>query len=243
MYGGASHPIDLLRWFLGDIVEVHCFSHRSGLSEYPLDEDFVINLRFNGGQIGRVLAAYGVVHPPMPMMGLGIYGRLAAWSRTSPTGLAATSRLSTTSSRRAPRAPSPSRRDRGSLRPRPDGDALPAPLRGLSGGRQAALARRSRRGAVCGCVRGGLGVGPRRPGGTAPSGFLTITDRGTQTGRGDWHSCGSGCCAVTLPIADRRCILARPPSWLDATGMVVQNGAVTAFLSEGGVLKWEDTYI
>lgn len=74
MYGGASHPIDMLRWFLGDISEVHCFSRRSGLSEYPLHEDFVINLRFSGGQIGRVLAAFGVVHPPMPMMGLGLYG-------------------------------------------------------------------------------------------------------------------------------------------------------------------------
>jgi predicted dehydrogenase len=74
MFGGASHPIDMLRWFLGDVSEVHCFSRRSGLSEYPLDEDFVINLRFNGGQIGRVLAAFGVVHPPMPMMGLGLYG-------------------------------------------------------------------------------------------------------------------------------------------------------------------------
>jgi len=78
MYGGVSHPIDLLRWFVGDISEVHCFSRRSGLSEYPLDEDFVLNLRFNGGQIGRVLGAYGCVHPPMPMMGLGLYGTKAS---------------------------------------------------------------------------------------------------------------------------------------------------------------------
>jgi predicted dehydrogenase len=74
MYGGASHPIDLLRWLLGDITEVHCFSNRSGLSEYPLDENFVINVRFANGQIGRVLASFGLVHPPMPMMGLGLYG-------------------------------------------------------------------------------------------------------------------------------------------------------------------------
>ena len=78
MYGGVSHPVDLLRWFLGDISEVHCFSKRSGLSEYPLDENFVLNLRFNGGQIGRVLGAYGLVHPPMPMMGLGLYGTKAS---------------------------------------------------------------------------------------------------------------------------------------------------------------------
>ena len=74
MYGGASHPIDMLRWFLGDMSEVHCLSNRSGLSEYPMDENFVINVCFNGGQIGRVLAAFGCVHPPMPMMGLGLYG-------------------------------------------------------------------------------------------------------------------------------------------------------------------------
>lgn len=75
MYGGASHPIDLLRWFLGDIAKVHCFSNRSGLTpEYPLDESFVINLRFNKGLIGRVLAAFGCVHPPVPMMSLGLYG-------------------------------------------------------------------------------------------------------------------------------------------------------------------------
>jgi len=75
MYGGASHPIDMLRWFLGDISEVHCYSNRSGLTpEYPLDENFLINLRFDSGPIGRVLAAFGCVHPPMPMMGLGLYG-------------------------------------------------------------------------------------------------------------------------------------------------------------------------
>ena len=28
--GGACHPIDLLRWFMGDIDEVHCVGLRSG---------------------------------------------------------------------------------------------------------------------------------------------------------------------------------------------------------------------
>ena len=30
--GGACHPIDLLRWFMGDIAEVHCYGIRSGVS-------------------------------------------------------------------------------------------------------------------------------------------------------------------------------------------------------------------
>ncbi len=79
MYGGASHPIDLLRWFLGDVDEVQAFGRKSGLIEgYPFEDDYLINLRFRNGAIARVLAAYGLVHPPMPMMGLGLYGTRAS---------------------------------------------------------------------------------------------------------------------------------------------------------------------
>jgi len=75
MFGGACHPIDVLRWFLGDIDEVHVYARQSGLiPEYPIEENFLINLKFKNGVIGRILAAYGIVHPPMPMMGLGLYG-------------------------------------------------------------------------------------------------------------------------------------------------------------------------
>lgn len=75
MYGGACHPVDLLRWFLGDVEEVHAYGRRGGLMpEYPYEDNYLINLKFTDGTIARVLAAYGVVHPPMPMMGLGLYG-------------------------------------------------------------------------------------------------------------------------------------------------------------------------
>lgn len=79
MYGGASHPIDLLRWFLGDVAEVQAFGRKSGLiPDYPYEDDYLINLRFENGAVARVLGAYGLVHPPMPMMGLGLFGSRAS---------------------------------------------------------------------------------------------------------------------------------------------------------------------
>lgn len=79
MYGGASHPIDLLSWFLGDVEEVHAYGRKGNLTpEYPYADNYLINLRFKNGVIARVLAAYGLVEPPMPMMGLGLYGTQAS---------------------------------------------------------------------------------------------------------------------------------------------------------------------
>ncbi len=74
--GGACHPIDLLRWIMGDIAEVHCYGLRSGVSEdYPQEDTFVINVKFATGKIGRVANFLGVIHPPdVPMNSLTVYG-------------------------------------------------------------------------------------------------------------------------------------------------------------------------
>jgi predicted dehydrogenase len=81
MYGGVTHPIDLLRWFLGDVAEVHALGGRGDLvPEYPQQANFVLNLRFTSGAIGRVLGAFDLVEPPLPMMGLGLYGTRASLS-------------------------------------------------------------------------------------------------------------------------------------------------------------------
>ena len=76
LLGGACHPIDALRWFMGDVDEVHCYGLRSGVAEdYPKEDNFVINLRFTTGKIGRVATLCGVVHPPgLLMNGLNLYG-------------------------------------------------------------------------------------------------------------------------------------------------------------------------
>jgi predicted dehydrogenase len=75
MYGGVSHPIDLLRWFFGNVKAVHALGRKGKTAPaYPLIDNFLLNLEFESGLIARILGSYGVVHPPMPMMGLGLYG-------------------------------------------------------------------------------------------------------------------------------------------------------------------------
>ena len=82
MYGGCCHPIDLLRWFLGDIEEVFAYGICSHFDKrYPPDKEdtFLLNLKFKSGVIGRVMGAFGLVHPPhRHMVGLGLYGTRAS---------------------------------------------------------------------------------------------------------------------------------------------------------------------
>ncbi len=82
MYGGVCHPLDSLVWFLGDVDEVHCYANRGGLSAYPIEDNFLLNMKFRNGVMARVLGAYGMVQPPWPMMGLTIYGTKATATAT-----------------------------------------------------------------------------------------------------------------------------------------------------------------
>ena len=80
--GGACHPIDLLRWFMGDIDEVHCYGLRSGVApDYPQEDNFVINVKFTSGKIGRIANFLGIVHPhDVPTNSLAVYGTRAPFS-------------------------------------------------------------------------------------------------------------------------------------------------------------------
>ena len=75
MYGGVTHPVDILRCFLGDVAEVHCYAARGQLTPaYPLRNLFFLNLKFASGVIAQVKGLYDVVEPPLPMMQLALYG-------------------------------------------------------------------------------------------------------------------------------------------------------------------------
>jgi predicted dehydrogenase len=75
MYGGCCHPVDSLVWFFGEAEEVQAYGIKSGVNPtYPLEDTYMLNIKFASGKLARVLGAYGIVEPPMPMMGLNIYG-------------------------------------------------------------------------------------------------------------------------------------------------------------------------
>jgi predicted dehydrogenase len=75
MYGGGLHPIDLLRWFAGDVVEVYSYSQRSNRTKgYEYDDNFMILMKFGSGCIGTVTVLCGVVHPPVPIIEVDLFG-------------------------------------------------------------------------------------------------------------------------------------------------------------------------
>ncbi len=75
MFGGCVHCLDVIRAFGGDIDAVHANAVKGNVTpQYPLPDNFFINVRFRSGAIGRVSGLYGIVHPPMPMMQFGLYG-------------------------------------------------------------------------------------------------------------------------------------------------------------------------
>jgi predicted dehydrogenase len=75
MFGGVCHPVDVLRWFMGDIEELHAFGCKGPLTpEYPLMDNFSLNVKFTNGAIGRILGLYGVIEPTEPMMKVSLFG-------------------------------------------------------------------------------------------------------------------------------------------------------------------------
>jgi predicted dehydrogenase len=64
---GLSHPLDLVRWYLGPIKAVQAFASRSAIGEkYKLkgNDIYVVNAVAASGQIGRAMGNYGVHELP-----------------------------------------------------------------------------------------------------------------------------------------------------------------------------------
>ena len=58
---GACHPVDLLRYFFGDVAEVHAYSVKMSDRIHAADPDTLVALlRFDSGAIGRVIGSGGV---------------------------------------------------------------------------------------------------------------------------------------------------------------------------------------
>lgn len=87
LYGGGLHPIDLLRWYVGEVEEVCAYSHKSGRSkDYDYNDNFMILLKFASGCLGTVSVLCGVVHPPVPIIELDLFGDAGSVTATYSEG-------------------------------------------------------------------------------------------------------------------------------------------------------------
>ncbi len=62
-YLGLSHPVDLVRWYLGPIAEVHAFGTITNLAKgygMATPDAITVNLLGRSGRIGRVFGNYGL---------------------------------------------------------------------------------------------------------------------------------------------------------------------------------------
>ncbi len=77
--GGAVHNVDLLRWVLGEVAEVHAVS-RHVMPFYRLDDNYTLNLRMENGCIAHLLLLLGSRLKDKFRVELSVYGPEGALS-------------------------------------------------------------------------------------------------------------------------------------------------------------------
>jgi predicted dehydrogenase len=78
MVGGGCHPIDIMQWWAGPIVEVQAFSNHLAFEQMTQDDCVVAIFRFASGALGRCTAAYGPSGPMARLYNLSAYGSKAS---------------------------------------------------------------------------------------------------------------------------------------------------------------------
>ena len=87
LYGGGSHPIDVLMYFMGDVDEVSAYGIKGNtIPEYPTMDNFIINCKFKSGKIASVSVFCGVVEPPMPIIRIDFFGKRGSITMTYTEG-------------------------------------------------------------------------------------------------------------------------------------------------------------
>jgi predicted dehydrogenase len=76
---GMSHPVDMVRWYLGPIEQVHAFATRSALGQRYGAQSFdiyTVNFRAGDGRVGRAMGNYGLHELPSARnaIELALYG-------------------------------------------------------------------------------------------------------------------------------------------------------------------------
>jgi len=71
--GGGCHPIDLLRWIMGDVEQVYAQANKMCMPDLPMPADnALLSLKFENGAIGKVQVTIGCPRPYA--LNLSIYG-------------------------------------------------------------------------------------------------------------------------------------------------------------------------
>jgi len=71
--GGGCHPVDLLRWIVGEVEEVYATTNKLSLTDMPFAADnILLSLRFRNGATGKVQITGGCRRPYA--LNLSIYG-------------------------------------------------------------------------------------------------------------------------------------------------------------------------
>ena len=74
MIGGGCHPLDILRWYVGDAVEVSAMSNHIAYPELVEDATIIAMFKFQTGVVGKVTALYGNASPRPYGFNLSVYG-------------------------------------------------------------------------------------------------------------------------------------------------------------------------
>lgn len=61
--GGACHPLDLMRWIAGEIVEVSAYGVNKNMPQAPWYDTVITNLKFKSGAVGKCLVSCGAEIP------------------------------------------------------------------------------------------------------------------------------------------------------------------------------------
>ncbi|MGI6562338.1 MAG: Gfo/Idh/MocA family protein [Clostridia bacterium] len=78
MVGGGCHPLDLMRWYAGEVTEVNAISNHITYKEMREETSIVATYKFKSGAIGKVTCLYGSPGPCPDMYNLKIYGTKAS---------------------------------------------------------------------------------------------------------------------------------------------------------------------
>ncbi len=78
MVGGGCHPLDLLRWYVGEVTQVSAISNHITYKQMHEDTSIVATYKFKSGAVGKVTCLYGSPGPCPDMYNLKIYGTKAS---------------------------------------------------------------------------------------------------------------------------------------------------------------------